>query len=306
MSETLGSPASVDWNQALVLNASAELNPLGQLVVFGTEFDDSLRIEFDQNEALQIFDDTDPANPGQVVPISGHPDGPGGQNNPLFASDITSGQVFVLLDAGNDSLSLPLLGSLDVFAVGEQGNDSTTLQLDERLVPASGSLFAESEQITLSSASNDLSLGQSSVQLDGAVRFDNALTSPELQINNQLSIDGPTTLSVDTTLTGMGQIDLSQSVLSADAADVDLRIAMPGGTVQLGQINGDGGQLLNSLTIEPAADIVLSGSEVLLENELVIQGGEFGRSGGIRDRCVQRFDQWCGRNSASRHHLHGG
>ncbi|KAA1259646.1 hypothetical protein LF1_21810 [Rubripirellula obstinata] len=255
----------------LVLNASAELNPLGQLVLLGTEFGDSLRIEFDSDQALQIFDDTDPGNPNQVVPISGHPDGIAGELNPLSADAITSGQVFVALGSGNDSISTPLLGNLEVFVSGDGGNDTTTLQLNESVVPASGSLFAESEQITLSSSGNSLSLGQADVQLVGAVRFDAALTSPQLQIDNQLVIDGPTTLSSDTTLVGAGRIDLSDSTLSTDASDVDLRIAMGGGNVLLGEVDGSGGQLLNTLTVQSASETIFAGSQVLLESELIVE-----------------------------------
>jgi hypothetical protein len=270
-------PALVTWTPMvgrleprLVLNASAELNPLGQLVLIGTEFSDSLRVEFDSNSAIQILDDTDPANPGRVVPIAGHPDGVGGEVNPLAASEITSGQVFVSLGLGDDSIFTPLLGNLDVSVIGDSGNDTTTLQLDDSSQPATGTLFVQSEQITLSSSGNDLSFGQADVQLDGNVRFDSALTFPRLHVDNQLVIDGTATLSTDTTITGSGRVDFSDAILSADVTGVDLRISMPDGLVLLGEINSDAGESISTLTVQSVSEVIFAGNQVSLDNELTV------------------------------------
>lgn len=255
-----------------VLNASAELNPLGQLVLIGTGLEDSVRIEFGSDETIQIFDESDPANPGRVVPIAGHPAGVGNESVPLATGDIAAGQLRVNLGPGNDRISLPLLGSLDVVVLGESGFDTTELQLDPNADPATGRYLIVSDQIALTANDSNLSLGSADVQLIGAVRLDSNLLSPQLQVGNQLAIIGPTTLSSSLTLVGSGLVDLDESVVSADADDVTLRIAMDAGSVRFGQVDASGGELLQSIVADSGASVRFGGDQVAVSGLIVADG----------------------------------
>ena len=257
----------------IVLNATAELNPLGQLLIVGTGFDDSLRVDF-QNDSLQIFDDVT----GQVIPISGHPDGLGNESSPLRATDITSGNVRFELGSGDDSISLPLLGELNVVVLGETGTDTTELRLapsdDPTSDPATGSLLAESDQITLTASQDTLSFGQSQVELIGHVRFAPSISDPHLTIDNRLAVLGPLTLSTDTVFAGSGQIDLDQSMISADSLEVDLHMAMNGGVIRLGDINANAGHRLSHLSVDSASSLIVGDHQVTVADGIVLDADE--------------------------------
>ena len=91
--QRMASPQVRMLEPRLVLNATAELNVIGQLLVMGTQAAETVQLQVDSDGDLLLRD-----GDGSVIPIANHPDGPSGSTNPLDPSAVTSGQV--LFDMG--------------------------------------------------------------------------------------------------------------------------------------------------------------------------------------------------------------
>lgn len=234
----------------IVLSATAELNPLGQLVVSGSELADTVMLEVDSADRIQLRDAT-----GSVIPIVGHP---GDTSDPLAISSITSGQVIIDLGGGDDLLDLQIHAALDVTVLAGEGLDSTSVEyLPSASLPAPRVIEIASESITVDTSQGVVDMRGGDHRFVGNLALEPSANITSLLLDQaSLAVDGSVTLAGDLLLRGeAATIDLSQAVLSAANDQSDLRIELgesAGNTVAFGDIGNPSNPLLRSLIVEAA------------------------------------------------------
>lgn len=155
----------------IVLNATAELSVLGELLIGGDGADDTLDIETNPNGRLEIRD----AN-GAVIPI--RLAGGLGVVNSIAPSQITSERISVNLGGGDDILRVDLPENLDLRVIDGDGNDSVEVNIASNDNSAEVTLEIEAESIEIDGQSNALDLSSGSligVGPNGSVTIDNTL-----------------------------------------------------------------------------------------------------------------------------------
>tara|TARA_R110002049_G_scaffold27321_2_gene94286 strand:+ start:514554 stop:519305 length:4752 start_codon:yes stop_codon:yes gene_type:complete len=182
-----------------VLNASAELNTLGQLLVTGTDLAETVHVEVDDVGDVLLTDER-----SQVIPITGHPSDP---STPLNVSDITSGQIVFDLAGGDDQLHLQIPSGIDVTVIDADGDDMTLISPadstgDDRI----SNIQIESETITFDPTVSEFTttnfgLTNDVLHLQGDVVIGNASATTLLDLGaSDLSIDGDVAINGDTEL----------------------------------------------------------------------------------------------------------
>ena len=183
-----------------VLNATAELNALGQLLVMGTADAETVQLQIDGNGDLQLRDETN-----AIIPIDNHPDGPGFETDPLDPSAITSGEIYFDMGGNNDLLDLALPSGLDVTVQESDGDDNTVLRFADDRLP--GTINVDSEQIEIDSGSAMVSAVDANLNLSGDVSFGTDGQSTELKLGSgSLEVTGRLILSGDATISGAGAV----------------------------------------------------------------------------------------------------
>lgn len=244
----------------IVLNASAELNVLGQLVIMGDSANDVVNVNVVNDSQLQLRDDA-----GDIIPISGHNGGPtGSELDPIEISSIASGQLQVDLGDGNDLLMLELPDSLDITVIDGSGIDGAGDDRVKVIGQASAAtstfnqLHIEADQIEIASDGGILQLADRDVFLSGNVTLGetDALVQVELG-NGSLLVSGALNLAGDVTFRGAdANIDLSQTTLSSTTANSNLtfELSLPGASsIELGTADESAGHELVDLEITSTA-----------------------------------------------------
>ena len=266
--ERMAAPQVRSLEPRIVLDASAELNVVGQLVVTGTPAAESVQLQVDVNGDLLLRDET-----GSVIAIDNNPNGP---TNPLDPSAVTSGQIIFDMGGGDDLLDLQLPSGLDVNVLSGEGQDETNLQFSTEGLPKSNRIDVDSERITLDHTASPLvTLADDDVHLTGTVfaGLDNARSQLDIGAGN-LTVDGHLVLTGDVAVVGSGRVDLSNAVASAATSQTSLRIDLrPGldGRVLLGGADAAGGHFIEDLAISSARSVTIGASPVVLDGDLVIR-----------------------------------
>ncbi|MDA8745491.1 hypothetical protein N9N28_12735 [Rubripirellula amarantea] len=253
----------------LVLNASAELNPLGQLLISGTNSADFVQLAINVNDELILRDQG-----GDPIPIANHPDGSGFETNPLDLDDITSKLISIDLGDGDDDVVMRVVPGINVQVAESGGTDTTTLQSIRSLSPDAGRLRVDTENIELSAPASTFRFGNTDTRLTGNVSISDPATTFVVQADAPLAIEGTLTLDNDLTIRGNGSFNLSAATLSASQSSIDFQITLPQGEVRLGEVNETAGSTIENLTIESASAVRLLGNEVIVNNEFIVRDVE--------------------------------
>jgi autotransporter-associated beta strand protein len=253
-------PALGTLEPRLVLNATAELNSLGQLIISGSDVADVVSLETNAADQLLIRDGA-----GAIIPISGHP---GSSTDPLDRSAITSNQLIIDLGAGDDVMSLQVSSGLSVTALGGSGTDISTLAIVNPVAfPNAHEISITSESIQLLANQTIVDLRSTQVTLAGAVLVGdaNSVTNVLLE-GGSLTTTGSLTLRGDVNISGSGaSVDLANATLSSSSALHDLRITLgtaTGNEVRLGEADGSSGALVHDVTIQSANVVRIQNSSL--------------------------------------------
>ncbi len=181
----------------IVLNATAELNVLGQLVLMGDDANDFARMEVLNGSELQFRDLS-----GDIIGIEGHTTGAtGSSNDPIALSDIPSGELRIEMGAGNDQLQLEIPDSLNVFLLDAAGDDSVELDVHPGAAATGSTLSISAEEIRFPATQRVIDFAGRSVELAGNVFWGDPSGVTRIEIGDPgLALTGTATLSGDLVL----------------------------------------------------------------------------------------------------------
>lgn len=252
----------------LVLNATAELSGLGELLITGTSAADTVQLQVTADGSLQLRDEVN-----QIIPIANHPGNP---NDPLAAAAVTSGQIVVRLGGGDDLFAAQLPSSLNVTVVDGEGSDTTELTLTDRGSIATASHRIDSESITLNQDSPVVSLTDDHLILTGNVLIGTVNADSVIDVGTgRFDVDGRVILlgSVDFVGSG-GSVVLQDAVITSASDNVDLRFDLgtqPTATLVFGDTDASGGRLLSDLEFIGATTDALRNSSIEISGNLLVQ-----------------------------------
>ncbi|MGB0595438.1 MAG: hypothetical protein ACPGLY_01900, partial [Rubripirellula sp.] len=254
----------------LVLNATAELNPLGQLLVFGSSDADVVQLQIDPDGDLSLRDEA-----GSAIPIEFHPDGLGNETNPLDRAAVN--EIRFEMGEGDDVLNLQLPRGIDVSVLASGATDQVELdfgEFDPAVVAASSFIEVDAEIIRLLPTLNPVSFADASVHLDGQLQLGNAASLSQFDVTRGiLDLDGTFLISGDVAIVGAGVVDFSNGIGTATAPGYGLSIDL--GTLAsnrflLGGANDSGGANLDDLTVHSAGVFILGPSSLELDGDLSV------------------------------------
>ncbi len=263
----MASPSVRSLEPRFVLNATAELNALGQLVVMGTDSAETVELQVEADGRLRLRDAI-----GDVIPISGHPDGSAGQSNPLDPMSITSKQVLFDLRGGDDVLDLALPSGLDITVVSGAGRDTAIIGGGDASSVTPGGLTIDSETIRIDPATRSIAFAHS-VDLTGSVSVGSDGETTQLSFaEDNFAINGSLTVIGDVRLEGTRSfVDLSNATVTSNTPGSDLTIEATAGDVVLGIVDDSGGSALRDLRINSATSVQLNGPTLDLDGTLVVR-----------------------------------
>ncbi|MCM2373706.1 autotransporter outer membrane beta-barrel domain-containing protein [Aporhodopirellula aestuarii] len=159
----------------IVLNATAELAALGDLVISGDAADDFVDVSINASGRIEIFD----AN-AAVIPIRVGTDNAGA---PIFVdsldpSEIVTGRLSVDLGGGDDTLLVDVPVDLSVTVVDDLGNDSVNISLNADAAEVSdNTLNISAETINIDGGDDTIDLSTSTLNssaVNGSIVIEDA------------------------------------------------------------------------------------------------------------------------------------
>jgi len=248
-----------------VLNATAELNALGQLVITGDDAADTVQFEVNASEQLLLRDGV-----GNVIPIAGHPSN---STAPLFVSAITSNQLVVDLRGGDDIFFLQIPSSLNVVVIDGAGVDSSTLSFrSSSTLPTARTIDVASELIRIDEGAGSIDLRGIALNLSGTVHVGSSSAVSSLQFSqSSLDIDGALTIDGDVNFNGTNStIDLANATLSASGTGSDLTISLDSfSDLTLGAANDSAGTRVNDVAIDSARTVSVQATQFEINGEMI-------------------------------------
>lgn len=250
-----------------MLSATAGLDALGQLLIVGDDAAQSVTLQVDPHGDLLVRDTTT----NSIIPIAGHPDGPGGETNPLDPAAITSQQIRFELGGGADRLDLQLPSGLDVSVIDGAGDDTTRL-----IVAASNSprlIDVASDSILLDADGSLISTSGTEWRLQGEVGFGLLDTPREWALEGGgLTITGRLVLSDNAFIRGQGAaVDLSSAVVTAVNAETALAIDLQGSgdtRLVIGGADDSGGAWLGGLGLRSTSSVTFINDPTLIAGDV--------------------------------------
>ncbi|TWU59307.1 hypothetical protein Poly51_20950 [Rubripirellula tenax] len=245
-----------------MLNATAELTALGELVITGTDDAENVELSINNDGHLQLRDADN-----QIIAIANHPGSP---TDPLDPSDVTSGRIEFYLGGGDDVLriALPQQLSIDVFAGG--GDDTTTVTGS---APGEhGYLFIASEKIFLDPIGDTLDLSGASVRLSGDVSVGEVGERTHIKLSSgYFESDGDFSIAGDVEITTTGQTDLSEAIVSGSAASSTLRITGTGSAVFLGTFDASAGHAVDDVQVDTVSSVQFVEAPLAIDGDLIVR-----------------------------------
>ncbi len=250
-----------------VLDASAVLNEMGQLLVTGSPVE-SIQLQVDSNGQLSLLDGD------QVIEIVNHP---GNAGDPLDPTAVTSGEIIFELGDGDDVLDLELPSGLSVTVTASDGDDTTNLQFPGNGLPGANLVDVDSEHITLDSGSSFSLIQGASVRLVGDVFFGSEGARSLVELGSgDLKVDGRLVLAGDVVVIGSGAaLDLSEAVITASSTETSLRVdfqQQANSDFSLGGADASGGEFVENVSVVFASNVSLGQSPPSLTGDLSISG----------------------------------
>ncbi len=252
-----------------VLNATAELTSIGQLILTGDAAPDVLNFSEMPDNSILITDQS-----GAVIPIANHP---GDSTDPLPSSAVTSGQVMIDLRGGDDILNLQLPSGLDVTLSDSDGEDQVNVafsQIDD--AGTSNLISLSAETIAIEPGQVDIDFTNDGVFLRGDILLGTSGGNTSVNLGSgQFDVEGSIEIEGDVSIFSVGgSVDWSDAVVSANQADVDVSFRLNHPTVatlELGSFGRTSGFALNDLQVTAASRLSTFG-EIDLAGDFSAQG----------------------------------
>lgn len=257
-----------------VLNATAELNMLGQLAITGDLAADLVTLDVDADGDLLLTD-----GGGATIAITNHPTDPLSR---LAASDITSGEIVIDLGGGDDVLNLEIPLGLDVTVVDDSGvsagDDMVTLTFsDAGAVDGTNLIQIDAETIQFETATTFFNSTDDQIVLTGDARIGAAgglttfdIGSGAFSVDGTFVIDGDVLINADG-----GDVDFSQATVSASRGGADLSLdlheAGTFGSVMFGDVDDSGGLFVTDLDISETQNVSLIDGEIRTSGEIMVR-----------------------------------
>ncbi|WP_404305879.1 autotransporter outer membrane beta-barrel domain-containing protein [Neorhodopirellula lusitana] len=293
----------------IVLNATAELLAMGDLVLSGDGFVDEVSANTLPNGDIQFID----ANTG-IIPIRVGEDAFG---NPILVDSIdpgvvATGRLHVDLGAGDDQFSVDLPAELDLTVIDGGGTDSVDVTVGDHAGNlANLDLQITAETISLDASGQSLDLQSSELTADTSITIENAIDvnlgnvdvgSGTLTVGSTgQPLGGELTQAAGTSLTAsqldawsVGDVELEQtanaiarianlqsdgdvSIVSSQTMTVDALVA---DNIELVVVGDDSDLLIGSVEVSDptvgdvrltAGDDILGGNDELLADDLILR-----------------------------------
>lgn len=256
-----------------VLNASAELTALGQLVITGTDASDYVRLNVNSNGQITLQNEL-----GLRIDIVGNPNG---QTEPLNPEAIFSKQIQINLLGGNDTLDLAIPSGLNVSVVDGDGNDTIKIIRPDTSSPnesATHHLVAQS--IRFDDTTEPIGWWNQNFRLSGDVFVGASLstTTSEILIDSgSWEVSGRLILQSDVDFlsnTLGGSVDLSDATLTTDQPSSTLTFDLghsDAAVLILGNIDDSGTAQIENLAVKSANTVNMQSPTFNLPGELSIQ-----------------------------------
>ncbi|TWU36526.1 hypothetical protein Q31b_48070 [Novipirellula aureliae] len=253
----------------IVLDASAVLNDLGQLVITGTAAADTVKLEVDAVGDLTLYNQDD-----QIISIAGHPGA--SETEPLSQNSVTSNQIIVFLAGGDDVFEAQLPSGLDVTLFDGAGLDSVSLTTSSSGPIRESSYTIDAESITLNeNVSSEFDLLDDQLLLSGDVHLAIAGDPFELNVNRgDLLVEGRLILGGDVDISATsGRVFLGDATVTADAAAASLSIHLgnqmvSGASIDFGSADDSGGHRLENLSITSTSIITAERGPIEVAGDL--------------------------------------
>ncbi|TWU34961.1 beta strand repeat-containing protein [Novipirellula artificiosorum] len=251
-----------------VLNASAELNELGQLLVFGTSTADTINLEVNVDGEMTLRNELN-----EIIPIGG----PGGVGTaPLPQQSVTSNQIIFFLGDGDDTLNAELPSSLDVTLQSSEGVDSAFLTLTDRGPQRQASYRIDAETITLNQNASSVRLVDDQLLLHGDVYVGTPGLDSTIDLGSgDLSVEGRFILLGDVDMLGNGgRALLADAVTTSTSPGTSLRFLLgdgPDANLSFGGADDSGGSRLLTLDVGSATDVSFLNQPTQLDGDLLIR-----------------------------------
>ena len=257
----------------LVLNASAELTSLGQLVITGSEAADYVRLDVNSLGQITLQDVF-----GDRIEIVGNPSG---QSEPLNPTDIFSRQIQIDLLGGNDTLELAIPSGLNVSVIDGAGFDTINIIRPDSLQPnESATHHLAAQAIRFETDDQLLDWRNQNFQLSGnvfvgasfsTIRTDILIDGGSWEVNGRFILQSDVGFLANTS---GGSVDLSNATVTADRAGITLRFDLgnaDGAVVQIGNVDDSASQSLENLSVVSANRVDLQAASFTLPGELSIK-----------------------------------
>lgn len=256
-----------------VLNASAELTALGQLVITGTDAADYVRMEVNSLGQITLENEF-----GAPIDIVGNPNG---QSAPLNPSDIFSKQIQINLLGGNDTLDLAIPSGINVSVVDGEGFDNIkVIRPDSTLANESATHQLAAQSIRFDDSPQPLDWRNQHFQLTGDVYVGTTLSTSSSEIlidGGSWEVSGRLILQGDVNFVSNalgGSLDLSGATLTADEPLTTLTFDLGSNEnsfLSLGNLDGSGSERIENINVLSAHTVKLQSATFDLPGELNIQ-----------------------------------
>ena len=257
----------------LVLNASAELTSLGQLVITGTDAADYVRLDVNSTGQITLQNEF-----GARIDIVGNPNG---QAEPLNPEAIFSNEIQFNLLGGNDTLDLTIPSGLNVSVVDGDGNDNIqVIRFDSPQPNESATHQLIAQSIRFNDSLQPLDWRSQNFQLTGDVYVGSSLSTSPTEIlidGGSWEVSGRLILQSDVDFlsnTLGGSVDLFDATLTADEPSTTLTFDLghtDAAFLKLGNIDNSGTEHIENLTVKSASTVEMQSPAFNLPGELSIQ-----------------------------------
>lgn len=259
-----------------VLNASAVLNDLGQLVITGDNGDDYVRLDVLADGRIELRDIND-----AIIEITGNPAEP--LQSSLDPSAIFSGKIIVDLGSGDDTFDLKIPSGLNVTVINGDGDDTINLFAGAGpLAAAAHDLAADTIRFNPGGGTTDWSNQHFSLVGDVVIGSSDPLQTTTLLVDSAVwDVTGRLTLLGDVEFVGSGvdglsggSLNFSSAVLTAATADTTLTIEL-GQTVdsvlRIGEADDSAGFRIGNLNVSSAAVVEFDAADFGITGDLLVQ-----------------------------------
>ena len=252
----------------LVLNATAELTAIGELLLTGDATDDFVQVSQPSTDRIQLLDGS-----ARAIPIRVGLDAGG---DPIFADSVatdavTAGRLRIDLGAGDDLADVQRVDGLDIELVDSAGDDRVVLSNPLGASGHSDGLFVQSETIVLVGRSGDFDISNDTVELQGNVSVGLATGVTTIRLGGgSLNVVGSLTLSGDVIVDADdAAIDFAGATLSSSGTGHSLGVELgTDASLTLGDADVSAGFRVEQVTVDGGRQVQWLGTHFRIDGDL--------------------------------------